>query len=291
MMPDASYIIHDAVEDQKAYDYWALDLRMEEIVEYARLAEDIDGITLEKIPRKERNLFLYEIFRHLNFKLQYLELGSSLFEVIDGLAFTRTLLHEQPTLTDISYIGVEISDLLRRSALVLHRDYDIQYVEDATSIEYVDVLYDRAVSSYCFRDARDLAEVMNRARICFPNLHLSRTMTFDEVNSVGKAMTYFSLPALIRYLQKPLYYLFGRVSEQKVEAFFICCTEEDLQPILDGFQRNVWLRRFIETKDFEVCNADRFVVHQTEDTDLLANQCFRSEHHVRYQEYLAALST
>lgn len=291
--PDLTKNVHGLLKGEAAYDHWHLAKYFNEILDYRRLAEDKNKLTLDEIPRKERNLFLYEIFRYLQFRLSYFELGTSLFEVIDGLEFTALLLNEKQEMRNVVFQGVEISPLFRLAAETLHPAHRLVQLQDVSEIDKkiktIDVLYDRAVSSYCYETTKELAGLMNKSAIGFLNLWLSQTLTFDELKFMGKAFTYFSLPGLLKNLNKPLYFLFGRVNDDKIEGFFLNCRESDSRPILDSFKKNRILRDFLKTKEFKVTPAGHLLRKEQRNLDKLKEKCFRRGYEERRDEFVKSL--
>jgi hypothetical protein len=281
--------MHRILEDQDAYDHWHLAQYVKEALEYDRLRDHLEDVELADIPRKEKNLFLFEIFRHFDFTLSYLEFGSSVFEVIDGLSFVAALMKERWDPTRVTFTGVEISGILRQAAMRLHPGYEIRHL-DRPSNEETDVLYDRAVSSYLFSGVSELAGAMNRSRIVFSNLFLSTTVTFDEVNATGKTVTYFSLPVLLSQLDKPLYYLFGRTEDDKIEAFFLCCSPSDFIELRDAFYRNPWLRDFLDTKNSTMEPARYLVSSEEADLSRMRERALRESFQLRCDELEIALA-
>jgi len=227
--------------DQEAYDTWHLGLYMNEIINNLDLATR-PSISLEEIPRKEKNLLVYLAMNATGLpdsSFTYCEIGSSLFEVISGLNlvnhWVRTNNRPLPLIdtSKIKFIGIEPSRLLSVTSKLIHPDLDIIVCNNADEIEDgIDLLYDRAVSSYAFANCLDLANLLNRSRIAILNLYLSKGETFVS-NRLGKPVTYFSLRELNDHLQRPLYHLFGFksptpwVPEQPcIEGFFIYGDQE-----------------------------------------------------------------
>lgn len=240
-------VVHRQLRDQEAYDTWHLSLYMKEILAYQRLLRDKAPLRFEQLPRPEKNLLVGILLAAQPKWRQVVELGSSLFEMIDGLELVKRFLSQThspirvPDPHDVDYLGIEISDLLIQAAEHVHREYRLTHVKDCEKLpSRIDVLYDRNVSSYAFQTPKALADLMNRAEVCLMNLFVSKGQTFLSAR-LGKSLTYFSLAELIEHLERPLYHLFGfkapgpfqgsELSRGKpvVEGFFLCAVEEDAQ--------------------------------------------------------------
>ena len=103
-------IIARQLSDQDAYDTWHLALYMKEILQYKRLGAS-SAISLEQLPRKEKNLLLYLVLASRPRFKTVVELGSSLFELIDGLEVVKKCVPPPPP-----------PGGGRPQSLVLHRD-------------------------------------------------------------------------------------------------------------------------------------------------------------------------
>jgi hypothetical protein len=266
-------IIHRKLVDQEAYDTWHLSLYFKEVIAYNRELISDPQLDLGKVPRKEKNLLLY-LASVASGGDSILELGSSLFEVIDGLEVVQKILSKSDTfpeskpVEDLSFLGVELSECLRSAATVLHPGYGIdQYAAFRNIKADYDLLYDRAVSSYTFTSAEELALCINRSRIAVANLYLSKNETF-VTGALGKSLTYFSLAELIESLDRPLYHLFGlrapgpetgsRRTEghDVVEGFFLSCIPEIAERFMSLANQDPAIGRYFADKGVKLSEAE-----------------------------------
>lgn len=208
-------VVHRQLKDQEAYDTWHLALYMKEILSYKKLLQGGQAIRTADIPRKEKNLLVHLLATIRPKTKTIVELGSSLFEMLDGLELVARSLKESGSrikpldLKSLTFLGVEISEDLRRVSQLLHPDYKIQLFKDVTEVKSrYDLLYDRNVTSYAFTTAQELAQFINHFDVALMNLFVSKGETFIA-SRLGKSLTYFSLKELCSHLDKPLYHLFG----------------------------------------------------------------------------------
>ncbi len=206
--------IHRQLTDQEAYDAWHLSFYLKEVLSYKRLLEK-KNISFDQIPRKEKNLLVYLALLVLGKKTTVLELGQSLYELIDGLEVVkryfdiRKIKEYSTALLKNNYIGIDLSDDLCLTAKILHPQYNVLTYNSVDSLKKpFDLLYDRNVSSYAFTTSEDLAQFMNKSNAAIMNLFLSKKSTFYSTR-LGKTLTYFSLADLVSHLKLPLFHLFG----------------------------------------------------------------------------------
>lgn len=236
--------IHRQLVDQAAYDTWHLSFYLKEILSYKRLLKK-NQIKFTDIPRKEKNLLVYLLMYSFTKKnLKLLELGHSLFELLDGLEVVRKFFkdnHDQKLTLDLTkhkYIGIDISPDLCLTSEIIHPLYQIQTFDSVKKApKSFDLLYDRNVTSYAFTTPKDLADFINKSHVALMDLFVSKNKTFYS-ERLGKSLTYFSLPELVKYLNKPLYHLFGlrapgpfrgrQLSRGRdvIEGFFLCSSSQ-----------------------------------------------------------------
>lgn len=251
-------VTHRLLTDQEAYDTWHLSYYFKELLEWNHLKK-IPHLGFDMLPRKEKIVVMYYLMLLTEKKLDVLEFGSSLLEIIDGLEVFDSLLKSDGaaglklSIKDIDFAGIELSEMLTEAGLMLHKEYNIKMFRNVS--EYIEnggrtgILYDRNVSSYAFNSSKALAEFINTSETAYLNLFVSKGETFN-VSRLGKSLTYFSVHELAEYLDKPLYHLFGEkcpgadLAEGRdvVEGFFMCCTEE----FAERFKKNTEMFRYIK---------------------------------------------
>lgn len=259
--------VHRQLRDQEAYDTWHLALYFKEVLAYRELRDRGGGLGIDELPRKEKNLLMYLLLSADRGRRSVVELGSSLFEMIDGLELCDRYFAERAGSgvdrvdpAGVSYIGVEISPMLGLASGVLHPGHRVQVVRDCDRAPArFDVLYDRNVSSYAFLSPERLGAFINRSGVALMNLFVSRGPTFVSAR-LGKSLTYFGLRELIAGLDKPLYHLFGErapgphagaeLSQGRdvVEGFFLCASPEAVDGLMRTAAKDAGVRRWFEEK-------------------------------------------
>ena len=227
-------VVHREFFDAEAYDRWHLAFYFNEILKSRRLLQS-GSVTVENIPRKEKDLLIYLILAaHPNLR-RITELGSSLFEMIDNLELVRAAL-KGSDIPDVDvggmhFFGIELSELLIQASKELHPQYDIDLVRSIAKIDRpLGFLYDRSVSNYAFETSREFASLLNMSDMALLNTFFSLGDTFES-RRLAKPLIYFSLPEMLTRLNKPVFHLFGeRAPRPKSEA--------DLsggRPVVEGF--------------------------------------------------------
>ena len=262
--PDGDKVVHRQLCDQEAYDTWHLADLYKEILYCRKLMKRTD-LNLESLPRKEKDLLIYLILYSIREISIVTELGSSLFEMIDGLELVERFvksegIQKELDLKSIKYRGIEISELLCESTLDLHPNYDIDlYLSVANCDGALGLLYDRCVSSYAFDNATELAEFINRSDVALMNLFLAKGDSFSS-KRLGKQLTYFSATELEKNVDKRIFHLFGTKApgpasgqdlaggNEVLEGFFLICDEQSLDKIMSTSFLNKQISYFFEAK-------------------------------------------
>ena len=258
-------IVHRQFRDQAAYDHWHLALYFKEILSYRRFF-DGEPVTLDDIPRKEKNLMLYLVLAAAPRFRSVLEMGSALFEMIDGLKVVGRYLARQEMAVpkvkrnELSYIGVELSELMAEASKVLHPQNQMTVVRSpADAPTTFDVLYDQSVTNYAFDSSTEFAELVNRAEVAFLNTYFSKGQTFRS-GRLGKSLTYFSLAEVISKLDKPLFHLFGEQAPgplvgpplnkgvPAIEGYFLCAEPEYANVFIDTARASSEIAKYFDHK-------------------------------------------
>jgi hypothetical protein len=267
--------IHRQLTDQDAYDTWHLSFYTKEILSYKRLLAK-KSVQFDELPRKEKNLLLYILLTTFSKKVQLVELGHSLFELIDGFEVVHKYFQKNKKIIQypfqtVSFFGIDISDDLCLTSELLHQNYKVKTVHDVLfAPKKFDILYDRNVSSYAFTKEIELAEFINRSTVALMNLFVSKTEAFASLR-LGKTLTYFSLPKLLKYLDKPLYHLFGERSpgpfqgkdlgqgKDVVEGFFLSASEKQANTFIQTALTDVNIGKYFKDKNIMLTPANQLI--------------------------------
>lgn len=207
-------IIHRSLRDAEAYDTWHLAYYFKEVLDYKRLMQQT-SLEIMNIPRPEKNLLLYLLLcADRSFK-SIGEIGSTLFEMIDGFeAIVKSIEDGNATvpkldIRELEYVGIDLSEMLRLTSKVIHKEYHITLHETVAQFkEKVDILYDRSVTNYALDNVDELVEFVKHGRIALLNTYFSLGETFQSAR-LGKAVTYFSLREFLSKIDNKVYHLFG----------------------------------------------------------------------------------
>jgi len=267
--------------NQEAYDVWHLSLYFKEIMYYKKQLRE-KKITLDQLQRKEKNLLLYliltifdsniNIIKNRTDNLTIVELGCSLFEMIDGLEVIRRFIEvnklnmKKLDLMNYKYKGIDISEMLTYAAIVLHKNYKVEIYKSIEMIrQKFNILYDRCVSSYALTTSKELAKFINLSDVALMNLFLSKNETF--CTNILKPITYFSIEELISHTKKPIFHLFGekapvkfpRKGKDVLEGFFISCTPKFLEEFMKISTEHYVIKRYFNEKNIIPNNIKNFI--------------------------------
>jgi hypothetical protein len=225
------------LEGQEAYDQWHLALY---IKDYLRCLDVLrqSEIRFDQIPRPDKNVLGYLFAQCIDNFESVCELGSTLFEVIDGFRCTEKWLAQIPSaqspllaLEKYQWLGVEISAVFRNAAELLHPDQNIRHVISTDDIsEPVSLMLDRSVSNYCYGSSAEFASAVNRSGAAFLNTYFSLEETFYSTR-YAKQLTYFSLKEFLANSELEVFHLYGRTAPRPAG-------DQDLagrRPVIEGF--------------------------------------------------------
>jgi len=207
-------VIHRSLSDADAYDHWHLAVHTAEIIKW-RLLLKKELVSLDDVPRKDKHLWAFLVLASNRDLRSVLEIGSSLMEVIEGLDVAALALRDSPHIPqdfdshEITFQGIEISDILAYGSQVLHPQHAIEIHSSASSYESnSDLLLDRSVTNYAFDDPDHLVAFLRRSRCGLINTFFSLGDTFYS-ERLGKRLTYFSLSDVASRMDSELIHLYG----------------------------------------------------------------------------------
>ena len=262
-------VIHRSLEDAEAYDTWHLSYYFKEVLEYKKLMER-DHIDFFDLIRNEKNLLLYLLLSCDGDLNSIMELGSSLYEMIDGFEVIQKYIqnnHSALPMLDIKsyfYKGIELSHMLQLTSKVIHPGYKIELYDNADSFQdRADLLYDRSVTNYAYETVDELVDFVNRGKVGLLNTYFSYGDTF-QTSRLGKTLTYFSLPEFLEKTDGHFYHLFGfkapgpysgqDISEGNpaVEGFFLYDTIDLSGKFMDAAQQDQHVAQYFKSKEIEL---------------------------------------
>jgi hypothetical protein len=276
-------IVHRRLKDDDAYDTWHLSMYFKEILSYKRLL-DRRTFNLSDIPRKEKNLLLYLLMAAFGRTVSVMELGSSLFELIDGLeAVNRyfadraiVICGEGETLSPKkqAYTGIELSELLRYASEKLHPGFTINTLPDAGRLTgQYDICFSRMTTSYAFTEVSEYTGFLKHSSTALLNSYFSLGDTFIT-GAVGKSLTFFSLKEFLEKVDKPFYHLFGFEAPGHesgnprkhpfpvVQGFFLMAPEETAGRFMDLAGKEDGVDQYFREKEIRLSPAETLLVRQ-----------------------------
>ena len=258
--------------NQDAYDCWHTYDFLKQIYFFKKKK-------LSQLSIKEKNLIknkylILVLLSKLIKPKSFLELGSSVFETIDGLEKVKDVFKnfgfDKINFNKIRYFGIEISSYLRYVSKLIHKDYIIKTFSKLPS-KKIDLVYDRLVSSYAFNDEKMLSKMINNSKVSFCNLSLFRNLKDNSFNgngfAYGKRYKLFNIKQLSLKKNIQGYYLFGKqnpnhksilyskkTSFLRMDGFFVFCDkiffEKFKRCVLEFNKKNKNFLNNLNTKKF-----------------------------------------
>jgi len=268
------------LEGQDAYDQWHLALYMKDYFRSLEVSRQAH-IGFPDIPRPDKNVLGLPFAEALGDCTSVCELGSTLFEVIEGFKGTQNWLQrvdpatqwEALDLERLEWVGVEISAVFREAAALLHPSYNIRHVESSEDIgEEVSLLLDRSVSNYCFDNSAEFGHAVNCSKAAFLNSYFSLESTFFSTR-YAKQLTYFSLEEFIESCDHPVNHLYGFTAPRPigdqdlaagrpvVEGFWFAGPTEVLDRFVAKAMSIPAVKSFLESKEFKITPAKELLVN------------------------------
>ena len=265
------------LDGQDAYDQWHLALYMKDYLQCLAVSRQSE-VRFDEIPRPDKNVLGYLFAQCLEEFESVCELGSTLFEVIEGFRCTEKWLASQAgagdprlSLDPCRWVGVEISDLFRNAAELLHPNQDVMHVMSTDDISKpVSLMLDRSVSNYCYESSAEFATAVNRSGAAFLNSYFSLEETFTSTR-YAKQLTYFSLRDFIAHSEMDLFHLYGRTAPRPIgnqdlaggrrviEGFWFAGRPEIVEQFRDRVGLLPEVSHFLDQRDFAVTPAQQFL--------------------------------
>ena len=141
------------------------------------------------------------------------ELGSSLLEITEALKYFNKLFSFNLSMKNIKFIGIETSEIFRFISSKLNLNYNHETFDNWKKLKKTDIIYDRAVSSYAFKNEIELIKFYKKADIVYSNLSLFKSenqdFNFFSSNQYGNYKI-FNVDKIIKNYNFHIYYLYGK---------------------------------------------------------------------------------
>ncbi len=265
--------------DQDAYDHHHLALYMKDYLN-CRLALRRPVIEFKDVPRVDKNLLTYFMLKSFPNISEIVELGSTLFELIDGLEVAckydsagdmQLFDANWKSISMKKFVGIEISSLFQELAVELHPKNKILHFTDAESYanqtnDEPRVLVDRSVANYMFETGKEFGAFARNFQYGIINTYFSLEEDFT-VTRYGKQMNYLSLSEFLNVFGNEFFHLYGfeaprpldgfELSQGRkvVEGFFIMASTEKALQYRDELLSDDLISNFLLSKNFRLKSA------------------------------------
>lgn len=184
---DGGAICQKIAWGDEAYDKFQLAAYLPEIIRVRKNKSDCGGLFAELAPYAQGCNSLWE-------------LGSTLFASIDKYSNCKAL-HDLP---DISFVGVEPSDILRDTAELLHPEAHITHYLSHTDAPKSEKAIHRSyqASSYAFNSTGELIEWVSQFQTSQDGIWFSLSGKDEIHETIGRKITLFSLPTFQQEMKK-----------------------------------------------------------------------------------------
>ena len=259
------------VYGQTAYDTWHAYYYLFQCYEF-------DNKKIHQLNKRHLNLIfnkylmLFVIIKSLKIK-RFAELGSTLFETIKGLNFLSRQLKKKINFKKIKFTGIERSKIFNYLSKQINTGYKINHT-DADTLDKVDLIYDRQVSPYVFRNEKKLINFYKKSRVIFSNLpvfrkkHLYKKKIHRIARAYGGDYCIFNIDELL-IKNKKIFYLFGKkhpsseqilfkkkIDVQRLDGFFLICNNNDFKKIIKELTKPFY-RKFIRFNLNDICEITK----------------------------------
>lgn len=244
------------IKGREAYSTYHLAYYVSEVIKKRKLQQIAHRVTLDELPRLDRDLALYTLLVGGRPTLlgdrpetTLVEFGGSVMELIDGLDLMAAHFGGEFVSNSIDYISIENDSTFNFVANALHPTHSITFIDD-----YMDwvkapkvtagpkILYDRAVSCYAIRDSSSLTAFIETFDVCLMQLYISMDGDFDYVGPEGSSFHYFDMEMLRSHFGQRMIHLYGKRRPSMVDDAFL-----NQRSVIEGY--------FLFANDEALCSA------------------------------------
>ena len=221
--------IWDRRVDQDAYDLFMVSRYAKEIVAYQ------ECLTYLKLKRYKKVESIYSndihtqdflnsiitwsaltLFKKNNLKLNFFEIGFTLFGAIEAHQLVKQILKKGPTVKQINYDGIEISNFIARLATLLHKNYNTSYELSNKNIKKnIGIFFSKGVTLlYAINKVKEFFFYLDRSKIVIFDYNFSLSgKNQSGVLGTGKKVIYLDLNKVIVEAKKKSKALLVRKSD------------------------------------------------------------------------------
>jgi len=225
---------------QKAYDWLMLGrysndllntIKMEKLLETKNMQEMINLYNEEIHHEDEASLNLAKLIavsvtnhNPVLLKPSFYELGQTIFGCIEGMEFYKKLLNRlriklpDVNLKNVTWYGVDISELFNLLATKLHNNYNvITMLTPDTLPPKMDVFFAKGISIlYVVRSVDELFTTLRKGRLSVFDYSFSLDKEEDTTIGSGKTVRYLNYEAFIDELKKTDEVMYVKKSNSKI---------------------------------------------------------------------------
>ncbi|MFB2829247.1 hypothetical protein ACE1BS_06385 [Aeromonas jandaei] len=211
--------VYDFRTHEKAYE-WLMGARYaNDIVAYNKMTaalscrqfQSVENIFVGEIHHKDDLVFNCNKLIALELcHGRFFELGQTLFGCIDGMHFLTELnalisAHDNKvSLTEIEWVGVDISTYFNVLAKMLHSSHNVSVYEDVNELpRHFNVFFAKGITLlYAIRSAEQLFRIMSKSDISIIDYSFSISSSIDTQIGTGKDVRYLSWPEFCIFYEK-----------------------------------------------------------------------------------------
>lgn len=278
-------ITHGIYYDDKAYDLYHLAMLSDYLYNCSLLKLE-EKCNINQIPAPVKHFFAFALIESFNENVNIVELGSFLWEAIDGIdlinhLYVKSGLSVKQNYTKAKWHGIEISDIMRFYSQKIHSTYDISTYSSIENFyskalraggggyKY-EILFDMGVSPYAMQSSSELIEFYKKFKVGIAYMFLSKKETFFIQNRVGKQMTYFALNDVISNSNISFFHIFETKNcntntnpNDCIEGWFLFATEKNyiknLHMAFDILHSNKDISRWLASHNIKLNNIESII--------------------------------
>jgi hypothetical protein len=205
---------------QKAYDWLMLGRYTNDIVAYNAMSKLLDRQAFgevvtshdSEIHHKDETalslnkLVALSIAGKGKASPSFFEFGHTVFGCIEGMEFAAKLLKMANSsfsvcnLKDVSWYGLDISDMFNEISMLLHTEYKTAASDDFKSLPSAfDMFFAKGITLlYAVRSAEQLCEMLNKGALCIFDYSFAVGEDFETTIGSGKTVRYINIDDFVK---------------------------------------------------------------------------------------------
>lgn len=272
----------------KAYDWLMLSRYANDLLTYMKMKELIDKKNIEDII----NLYEKEIHHKSDLSnnigklcalvvmnnienrknsVSFFELGQTIFGCIEGIDFIVNLLKKNKinvpalNLKSMKWLGVDISDLFNRLAVLIHQNYNIRTVNDLKLLrQKADIFFAKGVTLlYVIRSANQMINLLKKGKLCIFDYSFSMKGEQEITLGTGKQIKYIDYKSFYNEHKKNSNGMYVRKSKSnfndETKRIFIDCIYGEEGLCQEFIKLNKKIRKELSNRLSNINNVSVFL--------------------------------